>query len=50
MKKIKARSEPYAGIEPVSIYHVEYEPQIVMRGTTGYPNLKKEKLVQKVNY
>ena len=47
MKKIKARSEPYAGIEPVSIYHVEYEPQIVMRGTTGYPNLKKEKLVQK---
>ena len=44
MKKIKARSEPYAGIEPVSIYHVEYEPQIVMRGTTGYPNLKKRKI------
>ena len=51
MKKIKARSEPYAGIEPVSIYHVEYEPQIVMRGTTGYPNLKKRKIsTKKVNY
>ena len=47
MKKIKARSEPYAGIEPVSIYHVEYEPQIVMRGTTGYPNLKKRKISTK---
>ena len=47
MKKIKARSEPYAGIEPGSIYHVEYEPQIVMRGTTGYPNLKKRKISTK---
>ena len=44
MKKMKARSEQCAGIEPVSIYHIEYEPQIVMRGTTGYPNLKKRKI------
>ncbi len=44
MKKIKARSHRYAGIEPVSIYHVEYEPKIVMRGTTGYPNMKKRKI------
>ena len=37
MKKIKSRTKHYTEIEPVSIYHVEYEPQIVVRGTTSYP-------------
>lgn len=44
MKKIKTMSRQYGGIEPVSIYHVEYEPKIVMRGTTGYANMKKRKI------
>ena len=41
MKKIKTGSKKYAGIQPVSIYHVEYEPKIVVRKTTGYARLKK---------
>lgn len=41
MKKIKSADNPYAGIEPVSIYHVEYEPQLIVRGTTGAAKVKK---------
>ena len=41
MKKIKTKNQRFADMEPVSIYHVEYEPRIVARGTTGYPKIKK---------
>ena len=37
MKKMKTRQSRYADMEPVSIYHVEYEPKLVVRGTTSYP-------------
>lgn len=43
MKKIMTRNQKYADMEPVSIYHVEYEPRIVTRGTTSYPPGKKRK-------
>ncbi len=43
MKKIKTRDKKYADIEPVSIYHIEYEPRIVSRGTTSYPRTKAKK-------
>lgn len=43
MKKIKTRDRRYADMEPVSIYHVEYEPRIVTRGTTSYPPVGKNK-------
>lgn len=43
MKKIKTKNQKYADMEPVSIYHVEYEPRIVARGTTGYPKVKKDR-------
>lgn len=43
MKKIMTRNRRYADMEPVSIYHVEYEPRIVTRGTTSYPAVKKRK-------
>lgn len=43
MKKIQTRNRHYAGIEPVSIYHIEYEPQIVTRGTTSYPPGRRKK-------
>ena len=39
MKKISSRDWKYTEFEPVSIYHVEYEPQIVVRGTSLYPIL-----------
>ena len=43
MKKIKTRDRQYSEMEPVSIYHVEYEPRIVTRGTTSYPPSRKKK-------
>ena len=44
MKKISSRDWKYTEFEPVSIYHVEYEPQLVARGTTSYPPGKKTKI------
>ena len=41
MKKMKSRTQKYTEIEPVSIYHVEYEPNLVMRGTTSYRRTEK---------
>lgn len=44
MKKMNSRNRRYADAEPVSIYHVEYEPKVVVRGTTSYPHSKKRKI------
>ena len=41
MKKMNSRTRKYTEIEPVSIYHVEYEPKLVVRGTTSYPRSEK---------
>ena len=43
IKKMDPRMKKYSEIEPVSIYHVEYEPRIVVRGTTAYPRVKRMK-------
>ena len=37
MKKISTHQSPYSGITPISTYHVEYEPKLIIRGTTSYP-------------
>lgn len=44
MKKMKTHERKYAELEPVSIYHVEYEPRLVKRGTTASPRVKSRKL------
>ncbi len=36
MKKIASRQTRYSDIEPISTYHVEYEPKLIVRGTTSY--------------
>lgn len=38
MKKIDSGQMKYSGMEPVSIYHVEYEPRLINRSTTSYAN------------
>lgn len=43
MKKIESRRGKYAGMEPISSYHVEYEPRLIVRGTTSYPKSRKKK-------
>lgn len=42
IKKIASRQKKYTEMEPVSMYHVEYEPKLVVRGTTSYPRIKKQ--------
>ena len=46
MKKMLSQRKKYTEIEPVSIYHVEYEPKVVVRGTTSYPCYQKIKLIK----
>lgn len=36
MKKIASQQTRYSDIEPISTYHVEYEPKLIVRGTTSY--------------
>ncbi len=45
MKKIASHNTKYSDIEPISTYHVEYEPKLIVRGTTGYvkTDVKKRK-------
>ena len=37
MKKIASHNTKYSDIEPISTYHVEYEPQLIVRGTASVP-------------
>lgn len=41
MKKIASHAYAYSEIEPISTYHVEYEPKLIVRGTTSYAKRKK---------
>lgn len=41
MKKIASHASAYSEIEPISTYHVEYEPKLIVRGTTSYAKRKK---------
>lgn len=43
MKKIDSRRGKYTEGEPISTYHVEYEPRLIVRGTTSYPKSRKNK-------
>ena len=42
MKKIVSDSGKYSDIEPISTYHVEYEPKLIVRGTTSYVKSRKK--------
>lgn len=41
MKKIESHTGKYSDIDPISTYHVEYEPKLIIRGTTSYARRKK---------
>lgn len=43
MKKIATHTVKYSEMEPISTYHVEYEPRLIVRGTTAYATHKKKK-------
>lgn len=40
MKKIKLKHTELSEMEPASIYHVEYEPKLIVRGTTSYAKIR----------
>ena len=44
MKKILSQNSQYSEIQPISTYHVEYEPRLIVRGTTSYAKTKKGKI------
>lgn len=41
IKKIHTGDQGDRDLRPTSIYHVEYEPKLIVRGTTGYVKIKK---------
>lgn len=43
MKKISSHNTKYSDIEPISTYHVEYEPKLIVRGTTSYARQNEKK-------
>ena len=43
MKKIASHHTQYSETPPISTYHVEYEPKLIVRGTTAYAKGKKKK-------
>ena len=43
MKKMASQNSRYSELEPISTYHVEYEPKLIVRGTTGPANTRKKK-------
>ena len=40
MRKIESAHSAYSETEPTSIYHIEYEPKLIVRKTTGYVRQK----------
>ncbi|MDD3139840.1 MAG: LacI family DNA-binding transcriptional regulator [Lachnospiraceae bacterium] len=40
MKKIASQNSNGSELQPISIYHVEYEPKLIARGTTSYAKNK----------
>ena len=47
MKKIMSQNSKYSEIQPISTYHVEYEPKLIVRGTTSYARTEKTKISSK---
>lgn len=42
IKKIESRQMHASGVEPISTYHVEYDPELIVRGTTSYARNGRE--------
>lgn len=49
MKKIMSQKSPYSDVQPISTYHVEYEPKLIARGTTSYAKTKISSFSKNIN-
>lgn len=43
MRKIESADNLYSEMQPTSIYHIEYEPELIVRRSTGYARQGKKK-------
>ena len=43
IRKIAINDQFYTGLQPTSIYNIEYTPKLIARKTTAYANTKKRK-------
>lgn len=43
LRKIESQKNYKKGDEPTSIFHIEYEPKLIVRGSTGYPRSDKKR-------
>lgn len=43
LKKMDSKQGIYHDLPPISTYHIEYEPKLIIRGTTSYPKGKRNK-------
>lgn len=44
IRKINTMKNPYYELEPTSIYHIEYEPKLIVRRSTSYAKTDKSSL------
>lgn len=44
MRKIESARNAYSENQPTSIYHIEYQPKLIVRKTTGYARQKNKKI------
>lgn len=43
IRKIAINDQFYTGLQPTSLYNIEYTPKLIARKTTAYANMKKRK-------
>ncbi len=43
LKKIESHKTYRNGDEPTSIFHIEYEPKLIVRGSSGYPSFGRKR-------
>ena len=43
LKKIESQKTYRNGDEPTSIFHIEYEPKLIVRGSSGYPSFGRKR-------
>lgn len=43
LRKIESQRNYKKGDEPTSIFHIEYEPKLIVRGSTGYPRSDRKR-------
>ena len=49
IRKITTSDQFYTGLQPTSLYNIEYTPKLIARKTTAYANTRERLLGKKIN-